>query len=157
MKLIAMLFVGLMVLACGLNDCLAMSVTHTYDNRSYEFELTSEKFYRAPKWNPQKSKHPPYPANKALEKGEEFIKRFPPKKDTHWEFQTLTLMPVKDYSAESNSARKITGWVWLVSYQLRPVGNVGTTGYWPSMGCFILMDGSVVEPKVSPSLPIFRN
>lgn len=106
-----------------------------YDHKQYKFIITEADQTRCPKWNPQTDPNPPYPAAKALEQARQFIATIPTKGHTFWEFEDLALVDVSG------------GWAWRARYRLTLRG--GSTGVWPTMDCWVLMDGTRIEPKIT--------
>jgi hypothetical protein len=140
------------ILLCFLLALIVQSTRATifgywYDGNDYEITISMERLHKCPDWDPSKEENPPLSARKALEKGQTFISRFPAKNGNFWEFEGISLVEIKGSGfAPAFPIRE--GWVWRARYQLRPPG--GGTGFWPTIDCYILMDGTVVEPKVTP-------
>jgi hypothetical protein len=107
-----------------------------HDGRRYLFIISSERQARCPKWDPEKAANPPVSAAKALASAKTFIATIETNKRLFWDFEDLSLV-------------NVDGWAWRARFRLRPKRE-GSTGQWPTMDCWILMDGSVVQPSVSP-------
>lgn len=134
----------------ALYQARAESFKYRYDGRDYEISITPERLHQCPDWDQTKQDNPPLAARKALEKARSFIERFPAKNGNWWEFQGLTIVEITGPGiAPALPVRE--GWVWRARYQLRPPG--GGTGFWPTIDCYVLMDGTVVEPTVTPRTP----
>jgi hypothetical protein len=104
-------------------------------SQAIQVHHTEAEQARCPKWDPGTEPNPPYPAAKALEQGRQFIATVPTKSDTFWEFEDLSLV-------------KVSGsWAWRARYRLTLRG--GSTGVWPTMDCWILMDGTRIQPKIT--------
>ena len=107
---------------------------HSYDGRRYEFVVTGDQIARCPKWDAEKEANPPLSAAAALAKAREFISTIKTKDDLEWGFEGLVLV-------------NLDGWIWQARYGLvRKQGIM--TGVWPKMDCWILMDGTVVQPRI---------
>lgn len=107
-----------------------------YDGKRYKFTFTSDRQARCPKWNPEKSDNPPLSAAKALSAAKKFIADIKPIDGFKWEFEELSLLDVY-------------GWAWRAQFQLR--WQDGPSNGPPClMQCWILMDGTVVQPTITP-------
>jgi hypothetical protein len=105
-----------------------------YDGKRYEFTVTTQQQARCPKWDTEKDANPPLSAAKALAKAKEFIATIKTKDRLSWEFEDLALA-------------NIDGWMWRARYRL--TNNGVMTGVWPRMECWILMDGTVIQPRTT--------
>ena len=106
---------------------------HHYDGKRYEFVVTGQQQADCPKWDPEKDANPPVSAAKALSKANEFIETIRTKDPWSWELEGLALVD-KD------------GWMWQVCYRLTKIGAM--TGPPDQMDCWILMDGTIVQPRI---------
>jgi len=112
-----------------------MTTCSDFDRKRYMFTITAKGQARCPKWDTEKDANPPLPASKALAKAKEYIATIETNSGLSWAFKDLALV-------------NIDGWVWRARYDL--VVNHGLmTGAWPTMDCWILMDGTVVQPKIT--------
>lgn len=91
---------------------------------------------KAPHWRPDASPNPPISAATALEKGEVCIHEFATEPGASWELRELAL------------GQAAGGWIWIARYRLALKGKP-MTGYWPTLFCPILMDGTVVKPAIT--------
>jgi hypothetical protein len=108
---------------------------YRYNGKRYQFIVTERQQASCPKWDTEKEANPPFPAAKALAKANEFIANIETKDSLFWEFKALALV-------------NIDGWMWRARYRLtKKVGMM--TGAWDEMECWILMDGTVIQPKVT--------
>ena len=103
-----------------------------YNGKQYKFIVTEAQQRRCPKWDPRTTPNPPYAAAQALNQARQFIATIATKNNTFWEFESLALVDVSG------------GWAWRAQYRLTLRG--GSTGIWPTMDCWILMDGTVIKP-----------
>jgi hypothetical protein len=106
-----------------------------YDGKQYAFDISAERQARCPKWDPEKDANPPVSAAEALASAKRFIAAIETKNGLFWKFEYLSLV-------------NVDGWAWRARYKLETRGN--STGQWPTMDCWILMDGAVVQPSVAP-------
>lgn len=135
-----------LLLLCVLlaNSCLASekvadtSFDAYYDGKRYQYVISHQLVERAPHWDPIKSPNPPISAAIALEKGNACIHDVPLKTDAAWELRELAL------------GQAAGGWIWVARYRLVSKGQP-MTGYWPTLFCPILMDGTVIKPIVTES------
>lgn len=124
--------------ACLSRDIRGMSVFAKqlcYDGKLYKFVVTGRQLASRPKWDDEKDANPPLSAATALAKAKEFIATFKTKDTEEWEFKCLALVDVH-------------GWMWQARYRLA-VKRGGMTGVWPEMECWILMDGTIIQPRIS--------
>jgi hypothetical protein len=105
-----------------------------YDGKCYEFTVSAEQQARCPKWDMQNGANPPRSAAEALAKASEFIAAIRIADDFWWELEELALVEIK-------------GWMWQARYCLAKRGP--STGVWPRMPCWILMDGTVIQPRIT--------
>ena len=125
-------------LAARADGASSDSVVFTYyDGNRYEFRITEIQVERAPKWNPAKDPNPPLSAAAALTKAREFIATVPALKDCAWRLEALGLTYVFFD----------TGWVWRARYSLDDLH--GSTGKANKMDCWILLDGTVIQPRIT--------
>jgi hypothetical protein len=107
-----------------------------YNGNRYEYVVTSSMVNKAPHWSPAVSANPPVSAAAALTKGSACINEVPAKSGAAWELRELAL------------GQAAGGWIWIVRYRLVLKGQP-MTGYWPTLFCPILMDGTVVKPIIT--------
>ena len=105
-----------------------------YDGKQYEFRLTEELVRNTPNWDPQVMPNPPLTAAKALHAAEGFIESLPKRESTYWRFEQLALTEVCNHR-----------WVWKAEYQ--HIASIVSTGPPITMQCWILMDGTVIQPR----------
>ena len=106
-----------------------------YDGKRYDFIVTERQQARCPRWDAEREANPPLSAAHALAKANKFIANFKTKDSLVWELDALALI-------------NVAGWMWSARYRLtKKIGIM--TGAWPEMGCWILMDGTVVEPTIT--------
>ena len=115
-----------------------------YGEKTYKFKIADERQAECPKWDPEKGQNPPYPAGKALAQAKKFIAKLPESEEipgSDWRFRDLALVKIGG------------GWAWRATYHFRT--SKYTRRILPAMYCFILMDGSLVDPIVvrNPPLP----
>jgi hypothetical protein len=135
---------SLVLLACtvGTDSCLALdnamntSFDAYYGGHRYEYVITHEMVEKAPHWSPMESPNPPISAAEALAKGDACIHQVPTRANESWKLRELAL------------GQASGGWIWVVRYQLIFNGQP-MTGYWPTLFCPILMDGTVVNPVIT--------
>jgi len=130
---------ALSITLLGLGNALA-NLTAEYCSyhagKRYTFTLTSDRQARCPKWNPDKSENPPLSPAKALLSARKFIAGIKPDDGYKWEFEDLSLVDVY-------------GWAWRAQFQLK--WQRGSSSGPPRlMQCWILMDGTVVQPAITP-------
>jgi hypothetical protein len=107
----------------------------------YEYRITASQLDELPKWDPDKEDNPPLPAAKALAKARQFINTIETSPRVVWMFEDLSLTSVGKAKGD------VTVWAWRARWQLASKEGP-TTGLWPHMDCYILMDGTVLQPKV---------
>lgn len=129
---------SIFILAVFVADVRADSEFNSYyAGERYQFTLTDARQAQCPQWNAATEPNPPYEASKALAQAKTFIAGISTSTTTFWKFEALSLMEVSG------------GWVWRARHTLASLGP--SSGNWPSMDCWILMDGTVMEPKVTKS------
>jgi hypothetical protein len=114
----------------------AAEVAHedvTYKNQRYRFVVTAEQQANCPKWNPDKDLNPPLSAAQALVAANAFIKTIQTPKAAFWRLEYLAL---KDAS----------GWLWRAQFVL--VNSDYQRNALREMACYILMDGSAIQPII---------
>lgn len=105
-----------------------------YDGKLYEFALYAEQQASCPKWDTEKDSNPPLSAATALSKATDFIATIKTENGHWWELEELALVKTK-------------GWIWQARYRLKKAGMM--SGAWPRMPCWILMDGTVIQPRIT--------
>lgn len=106
-----------------------------YDGKRYQFTITDERLARCPKWDLDQQENPPYPAAKALAQAKQFIAGVPTSEKTFWTLEDLSLVDLGD------------DWAWRARFSLTYRGP--SSGIWPTMDCWILMDGTQIKPKIT--------
>ena len=105
-----------------------------HDGKRYTFVVTERQQASCPKWDTEKQSNPPLSAANALAKAKEFIATIKTEDSLFWEFKALALV-------------NMNGWMWQARYRLsKKVGMM--TGAWSEMECWILMDGTVIQPRI---------
>lgn len=119
---------------------LASDTAHVFHHadKEYKFIISEALLKGQPKWDPQSQTNPPVSIAKALKKAYAFISRLQPRSTYHWEFVSACLTPAYD------------SYVWTVQFHLRFDGV--SSGPPQTMSCYVLMDGSVVQPVVTQVL-----
>ena len=108
-----------------------------------QFTVALPKVAAGPRWEHGK-KHPPLSAAEAIalavEKSKGFVKD---EGDLIWGIKDATLMPWKPHEGY---------WSWSIRFEQRPdmSGGGGYSGPLPTFVLMVLMDGTVIEPKVGP-------
>jgi hypothetical protein len=121
---------------CALNASVLGVGCYDYRDHRYCFGNGLEHRTASPKWNPKREENPPLSAARALKQAHEFIATMPTDKDHSWEFEDLALVDVD-------------GWLWRAHFRLQTNASGGLHDYY--MGCYILLDGTVIEPVVTPA------
>ena len=111
-----------------------------YEGKQYGSTLSDKMLDSCPRWNPLETPSPPLAAGVALKTAHQWIATVKTSKETFWSFQDLAVI---DFGGDR--------WAWRATYRLTLNGV--STGVWPTMQCWILMDGSHVKPKVRKSKP----
>jgi len=114
-----------------------------YDGKRYEFAVSAEQQAACPRWDKEREENPPFPAGKALAKAKMFISTIKTKESFWWELEALDLLKVDCW----RDGEEIDGWMWQARYRLTKHGI--STGPPVDMLCWILMDGKVIEPKIT--------
>jgi len=107
---------------------------YDYDGKCYTFTVCAEQQASCPKWDLEKDADPPLSAATAIAKATKFMATIKTKEGLWWEFKELALV-------------KLEGWMWQARYRLTKQGIM--SGTWPDMPCWILMDGTVIQPKIT--------
>jgi hypothetical protein len=107
---------------------------YDYNGKCYTFAVRAEQQASCPKWDPEKDAYPPLPAATALAKATKFMATIKTEDGLWWEFKELALV-------------KVGGWMWQARYCLTKEGIMA--GTWPQIPCWILMDGTVIQPKIT--------
>jgi hypothetical protein len=130
-------FLSLVLFAAGTLSILAESAEFScyYRDNRYKFTITEEQQDKCPKWDSGREENPPLSPAQALKQAKKYIARIETAKDYAWEFEELSLLDV-------------SGWLWRTRYRLTFRG--GWTGPPVYMDCYILMDGTVIKPVVTP-------
>ena len=112
-------------------------------NRHFMVWAEDGALRRAPPWKPE-AENPPLSPRKAMRladvKKRQLVKD---RADFNWRLRSIELVP-------GDGDR----WFWLVNYEEQPRLRPGTgaSGPWSELRLIVLMDGTVVEPEVSPWL-----
>src|SRR6476660_6753059 len=112
---------------------LTAEYTSLFNGQIYKFTITSESQARCPKWDPEKQENPPVQAAKALSMAKKFIATIKMKEGETWEFRDLALVDVYV-------------WAWRARWQY--LYNGAYEGPPLEMQCWILMDGTVIQPEI---------
>jgi hypothetical protein len=131
------LFFALLSSTCLAYEAIAdASFDAYYDGNRYEYAVTHSMVSKAPHWSPDVSPNPALSAAAALVKGRACINEVPTKSGMTWELRELAL------------GQAAGGRIWIARYRL-VLKDQPMTGYWPTLFCPILMDGTVVKPIVT--------
>ena len=106
-----------------------------YAGKRYTFTITSKMQAHCPKWNPDKSPNPPLSAAKALASARKFISTIEHDPGYKWELDDLSLVDA-------------CGWAWRARFELHWLG-AASSGQPFTMHCWVLMDGTVVQPLIT--------
>ncbi len=117
-----------------------------YDGKRYDFAVSAKQQSTCPRWDAEKKANPPLWAAKALAKAKEFIATIKTKEGFWWELEELDLVKI-DCWMEQPDLVKIDGWMWQARYGLAKQGLM--TGPPQEMPCWILMDGTVIQPRIT--------
>ena len=102
-----------------------------FPDRVYIYELREEQINKCPQWNPDTQANPPISAADALHKAQNFIQKIP-EEGAPWRFLSLSLVEEGEGT-----------WCWRAKFE-----PTYLTGSSLTLDCWILMDGTVLEPKV---------
>ena len=108
----------------------------------YQMEAKLDLFTNVPSWNPLTQPNPPLAAARALERATNFIAEI--KKDDGWSFHLDRLSLVQHGSF----------WIWEAQWSYLRDTVEYQKGF-DKMGCWILMDGTLVKP-VRMKKPVSR-
>jgi len=120
-----------------------------YHGKRYDFSVSAKQQAACPRWDTEKEANPPLSAAQALAKAKEFIATIKTEEGFWWEFEELDLVKV-DCCVEQPDLVKIDGWMWQARYCLARHGLM--TGPPQEMPCWILMDGTVIQPKIAEDM-----
>jgi len=132
---ILLLSITLLGLGIARANCQAEYCSY-YAGKRYTFTITSDRQARCPNWNPEKSDNPPLSAAMALSKAKKFIAGIKLDDGYKWEFEDLSLI-------------EVYGWAWRAQFRLSWQRG-SSTGPPRLMQCWVLMDGTVVQPTITP-------
>lgn len=111
--------------------------------KRYRFEITSEMLARSPSWNDEVD-HPPVPPGKAIRLANTLKNKLvKDSKNFKWHLMSATLD--NDWWSGAAPGRK---WWWTIRYEAH-VREGMSTGIPDHLVLVVLMDGTVIEPKVS--------
>ncbi len=105
-----------------------------YQDKRYQYKISVAQLARSPIWDRQEEPNPPYPAANALRKAETFMATIPAPKNEFW---TLDVLALEELEQDR--------WAWRATYRL---GGI-VRGNAPTMQCWILMDGTLLKPKIT--------
>ena len=120
--------------------------------KRYASGITIEKLTKLPSWNMQQSDSPPLPPGKAIRLAnalkEKLVKEklVMEPKDYQWSVQSTTLTRLDPVAWEGS--KLLDKWWWEVLYAAQFTGG-GYTGPPIELRIVVLMDGTVIVPKVS--------
>ncbi len=110
--------------------------------KMYMFEITPETLAKSPSWD-RNTDNPPLPARKAIRAANVLKNKLvKDSKDYKWYLVSATLE--QDWSESSDPGK----WWWSINYEAH-VRAGGETGGINRLDIIVLMDGTVVEPKIS--------
>jgi hypothetical protein len=136
MKLPLLFLLGMIpLMAAPASSGNAATYRSDYAGKRYDFEVTHAQVMASPDWADD-AENPPLAARKALELAHAELATLLPDA-AQWKNSSITLQPLV-------SARK---WVYLLEFHHASVGD----GPVDSMRLVVLMDGTVVKPRVSSS------
>ena len=125
-------FVGKRRESITTNAILLYSCDH--EGKRYVFTVSAEQQANCPKWDTKKNPNPPLSAADAIARAGDFITTIETRDGLFWEFEELALVKIED------------AWLWQARYGLSSKGIMA--GVQPWMPCWILMDGTVIQPRV---------
>jgi hypothetical protein len=118
-------------------------------DKLYEFQITEQQLASAPPWNPATEPNPPLPAAAALRKVQRSVSRppfpFAGSDFYYWVLENLSLIPLRSLWVPLDQEQH---WAWSARYRLRQRSFM--SGAWPHIDCWVLMDGTVIQPLVEP-------
>jgi hypothetical protein len=104
---------------------------------AYITTLSDEVLERTPKWN-ETDENPPVSARKAISLANGLADKLEPDNDANWKRRLEGIQ----------LCQKGQNWFWQAEYEWRPrIGGLG--GLPPFLTIIVLMDGTVVQPKVT--------
>ena len=125
---------------------------YTIEDERYKIAVTEKKLLECPRWDPENDANPPVGAAEALKKAKQWAEGYDLPKNKHFQFDSLNLFKAShawDFEHKfPKSARDL--WIWRVEYRVHNYGALGDTV--DKIECWILMDGTVVEPKLQRKL-----
>jgi hypothetical protein len=140
-----MLAILIYVTAFASAGAIAAEVVN-HNGKRYEYTFHSQELAKAPAWLPTKENNPPISARLALSSTKAFVQKIPAGDEYRWEFRGISLVQV--VADDTVAEPKPKFWAWRGSYLLRPQSGA-TTGGWPTIRCYILMNGQIIEPVVT--------
>ena len=111
-----------------------MTTTFVYDNLTFRYNITDDDFKNTPSWNPE-TDDSPLSTRKALDVARITLRRFAPDEAT-FEVEKINLERFEPHK-----------WVFEISFHCWDNRCSDTA---VSFTVFVKMDGSVIEPEVSP-------
>jgi hypothetical protein len=111
-----------------------MTTTFVYNNLAFRYSISDDDFKNTPSWSPE-TEDSPLPTRKALEVARMTLRRF---------IADAERFEVEKINLERFEPHK---WVFEVSFHCWDHRCADTAG---SFTVFVKMDGSVIEPEVSP-------
>ena len=125
---------GLLALCSCASDTVRIESNSYYKNKRYKYKISSERLAQCPIWDRREELNPPHSAAKALDQAEKFMTKIPAPKNQFW---TLDELALEDFGEDH--------WAWRVTYS---VGGIVRNNP-QTMQCWILMDGALLEPKIT--------
>lgn len=125
------------VLLLSASAAFGQTLTSTFfsTNNEYKIEITEADLKNTPSWIPENEEIVPLSFNEAIEIGRETVKRYIPTADNKWRLSGVMLYRMgKDK------------WLYSVSFHCSQNCN-GESG---NFSVYIKMDGTIIEPTVTP-------
>lgn len=121
---------------------------YTIDDTQYSLSVGKEQLLACPPWDSISVANPPVAAAEALKKAKKWAEGYDIPRNKHFRFDSLNLFKAHsawDFLVKSpKSGRDF--WIWRAQYRVHNYGAMGDTV--DKIECWILMDGTVIEPNV---------
>ncbi|CAN5570823.1 hypothetical protein BH10ACI1_BH10ACI1_22750 [soil metagenome] len=109
---------------------------YTINEVKYTVKISKEDLKDTPSWNPEEEETAPLSLQKAIEIGRTNLKRIIPIADDKWRIWNISL--------EEMGENK---WFYIIEFE--PLTRLN--GKHVKLGIFIKMDGTIIEPTVTPN------
>jgi hypothetical protein len=150
---IPVLLLGVAVVAAGLSSEPLSSDKEVYEENSYAFDkryasrIPTEKLVKSPSWNRQ-SDSPPFPPGRAIRLANGLKdKLVRDSKRYKWHLMSVTLDRLHPFVWDDEK-KMGDKWWWSIRYEAH-VREGGETGEPDHLVIIVLMDGTVIVPKVT--------